>query len=666
MSAESQIDTWVEPHADTWPEANQAYLDAAVGVLRARLVAHLEGGGSDAVAEAQQGLEKAAEALPRPSALDMLCRVLDLTPFERDVLLLSVAPLLDPVVADSLTAAGGSRTGQATFEAALAVLPGGHWSALTPDAPLRGWRLLELETGATLTRGALTPDERIFHYLLGIHHIDERLKGYLTYLAPEDEGEVAASQGETVERIASVWSDPVSSRVPAIQLIGSSEVAKRVVAVGAAAAFGAVVYTVDAGTLPTAPPELEALTRLMEREMLLSGGVLLLVCEGPGNGERERDGTVVRFIDHLRARLLVSTTEPRRGGRRPVVTLEATRPTREEQRALWHAALGGQGEAVASEVDRLITQFDLDHTGIRAACRTGMTDADAGEADLSASLWRACRAQARPSLDRLALHIPPVAAWDELVLPVAQKDLLAQIVTQVRQRATVYHDWGFAARSPRGLGITTLFCGSSGTGKTMAAEVLAAALGLDLYRIDLSQVVSKYIGETEKNLCSVFDSAEEGGAVLLFDEADALFGKRSEVKDSHDRYANIEVGYLLQRMEQYRGLAVLTTNMKQALDPAFQRRIRFTIQFPFPDAAHRARIWRRIFPPDTPTDGLDPVALGRLNMAGGTIRNIALGAAFLAAEAGGSVTMGHIREAVRAEFLKLEKPFPVAETKGWK
>jgi SpoVK/Ycf46/Vps4 family AAA+-type ATPase len=199
----------------------------------------------------------------------------------------------------------------------------------------------------------------------------------------------------------------------------------------------------------------------------------------------------------------------------------------------------------------------------------------------------------------------------------------------------------------------------------MAAEVLANELRLDLYRIDLSSVVSKYIGETEKNLRRVFDAAEEGGAILLFDEADALFGKRSEVKDSHDRYANIEVSYLLQRMEAYRGLAILTSNLKDALDTAFLRRIRFVVQFPFPDAAQRAEIWRRIFPPRTPTQSLDVGKLSRLNVAGGNIRNIALNAAFLAADAGEPVTMRHLLRAVRDEYAKLERPLTGAEIGGW-
>jgi len=195
--------------------------------------------------------------------------------------------------------------------------------------------------------------------------------------------------------------------------------------------------------------------------------------------------------------------------------------------------------------------------------------------------------------------------------------------------------------------------------------VMAGELQLDLYRIDLSAVVSKYIGETEKNLKQVFDAAEEGGALLLFDEADALFGKRGEVKDSHDRYANIEVGYLLQRMEAYRGLAILTTNLKASLDKAFQRRLRFSVSFPFPDLAQRQAIWTGIFPARTPTEGLSPQRLAQLNMAGGNIRNIALNGAFLAAAKGQPVRMEHLLEAARLEAQKIDRPLADAEIRGW-
>jgi SpoVK/Ycf46/Vps4 family AAA+-type ATPase len=206
-----------------------------------------------------------------------------------------------------------------------------------------------------------------------------------------------------------------------------------------------------------------------------------------------------------------------------------------------------------------------------------------------------------------------------------------------------------------------LFTGEPGTGKTMAAEVIARELDLLLYKIDLSAVVSKYIGETEKSLRRLFDAAEDGGAILFFDEADALFGKRSEVKDSHDRYANIEINYLLQRMEAYRGLAILATNMKGALDNAFLRRLRFVVNFPFPGPTERLAIWQKVFPEQTPLATIDFQRLAKLNLTGGSIHNIALHAAFLAAQGGGRVTMQHLLEAARTELRKLEKPINEAE-----
>jgi SpoVK/Ycf46/Vps4 family AAA+-type ATPase len=264
--------------------------------------------------------------------------------------------------------------------------------------------------------------------------------------------------------------------------------------------------------------------------------------------------------------------------------------------------------------------------------------------------------RSRPQLDGLGQRIEPSADWAELVLPPERLDALHQLAAQVRRRSVVYDDWGFGKRGSRGLGISALFAGPSGTGKTMAAEVIARELRLDLYRIDLSAVVSKYIGETEKNLRRVFDAAERGGAVLLFDEADALFGKRTEVQDSHDRFANIEVSYLLQRMEAYAGLAILTTNMRAALDDAFVRRLRFVVEFPFPDAPQRAEIWRRVFPAGVPLAELNFDALARMDIAGGNIRNVALGAAFLAADAEEPVGPTHLIAAARTEYAKLDRP----------
>ncbi|HVO44313.1 MAG TPA: ATP-binding protein, partial [Aggregatilineales bacterium] len=287
-----------------------------------------------------------------------------------------------------------------------------------------------------------------------------------------------------------------------------------------------------------------------------------------------------------------------------------------------------------------------------------------GDRPLAERIWDACRGLTRPRLERLAQRIDAKATWETIVLPGDEMTQLHQIAAQVGSRTTVYSHWGFGARLNRGLGISVLFAGESGTGKTMAAEVIANALNLDLYRIDLSAVVSKYIGETEKNLRRVFDAAEDGSAILFFDEADALFGKRSEVKDSHDRYANIEINYLLQRIEAYRGLAILATNMKSALDPAFMRRLRFIVNFPFPGPADRKRIWQKVFPPETPLDTLDYDRLARFNLSGGSIHNAALNSAFAAAESPDHwVTMALLVDSIRSEYRKLERPINEADFK---
>jgi hypothetical protein len=373
------------------------------------------------------------------------------------------------------------------------------------------------------------------------------------------------------------------------------------------------------------------------------------------------------MIETTAGPIILSGRERQRSRHRTIASFDIPRPSSAEQRGIWHEVLGQMAVDMNGTIDQLTSQFALSVPGIRGAYAqaAGGADGDIHSDEVADILWDACRAQARPRLDDLALRIEPSAGWDDLVLPDEQKRTMHQIAAQLRQRMLVYERWGFAAKSSRGLGISALFAGASGTGKTMAAEVLAGELKLDLYRVDLSQVVSKYIGETEKNLERIFDAAEQGGAILLFDEADALFGKRSEVKDSRDRYANIEVSFLLQRMEAYRGLAILTTNQKKALDTAFLRRLRFVVEFPFPDAAQRAEIWRRIFPEATPVNELDYLMLSRLNIAGGNIRTIALNAAFIAADQNEAVGMRHLLHAARTEYAKLEKPLTDGEIRGW-
>ena len=330
-----------------------------------------------------------------------------------------------------------------------------------------------------------------------------------------------------------------------------------------------------------------------------------------------------------------------------------------EQDAAWREVLAELPEADRDlAATRLAGQYSLNFAEIRSVAAA---TAPKPVKTLADRLWDRCRERVRPRLGSLADRIEPRATWENLVVTRETEQLLHAMVDQVAARGQVYNHWGFSDRMNRGLGVSALFAGDSGTGKTMAAEVIANALGLALYRIDLSQVVSKYIGETEKNLQRVFDLMEGGGAILFFDEADALFGKRSEVRDSHDRYANIEVNYLLQRMETYTGVAILATNIQSALDPAFVRRLRFIVPFNFPGPAERQALWEKVFPAATPVDGLDPERLARLSLTGAGIHNVALQAAFLAATEGGSVTMPLILRAARTEFRKMDRPLNEAE-----
>lgn len=476
-----------------------------------------------------------------------------------------------------------------------------------------------------------------------------------------DAAEISESQQTILDRLESAWKTALAKRhvLPALQLCGPDAGAKRSVANALATRLTIEIFRLPAALLPANLADLETLHRVWEREAILRNAALLLDCDRFETADISHALAIDRWIELTRTPLLISTRDPRTDIERPLLTVDVRKPTSREQRETWESALGGDVTRWNGQLERLVSQFDFSTAAI---CSTANSLGDKNDTDL----WEACRLRARPRLQDLAQHIVSGATWADIVLPAAQMSTLQTISLQVRHRARVCDDWGFGEKSNRGLGLSVLFAGPSGTGKTLAAEILANELELDLFRIDLSAVVSKYIGETEKNLRRVFDAAEEGGAVLLFDEADALFGKRSEVKDSHDRYANVEVSYLLQRMEAYRGLAILATNMKEALDPAFLRRLRFVVQFPFPDQAQRAEIWRRIFPGKTPTFDLDLGALARLSISGGNIRSIALNAAFAAAESATPVQMHHLFEATRLEYAKLEKPITDAEVGGWK
>jgi len=415
------------------------------------------------------------------------------------------------------------------------------------------------------------------------------------------------------------------------------------------------LYRLPAALLATLAGDLETLARLWQRESMLLPLLLYLdASELAGELVAAGQGSPVsRFLQRTGGPVFLDTRESWPDMSRRMVTLDIAKPTPAEQHRAWQATLNPGSE---DQCAVLAGQFNLNFPDIARIAAQAKADTASVAQPLADRLWKSCLVSTRPRLDTLAHRVEPRVGWDDLILPAAELRLLREIAEQVAQRTTVYEKWGFSRKMSRGLGISALFAGDTGTGKTLAADVIATHLRLDLYRIDLSAVVSKYIGETEKNLRRLFDAAENGGSILFFDEADALFGKRSEVKDSHDRYANIEINYLLQRMEAYRGLAILATNMKSALDQAFLRRLRFVVNLPFRGVAERKSIGQRVFPCDVPRAALDYDRLARLNVAGGNIYNIALNAAFMAARSGGTVTMPMVLEASRAEFRKLERP----------
>ncbi|MEH2120425.1 ATP-binding protein [Nostoc sp.] len=655
-----------------WYEANQQYLSAFIALIRHTLEQYTVNllNSSDKLSnndKYEQDLQKAADALPAPSALERICQIFGLSAFERDVLLLCAAMELSNNFSSVCSVAQPEeQKPYPTLGLALAALPNSHWDAIAPYAPLRRWRLIKIGEAHALTLCPLQIDERILHYLFGIQYLDEGLSGMIEPL--QSHNDLVPSHQTVAEKVVAVLlHTPTTGELPAIQFHGMESANKRDIAVTVSEMLGLQLNAMSAHLIPVIPNELDNFIRLWNREILLSASAMLINCDELDTTDMARLKAIAHLIEHLNGVLMITSQDRMSIKQRPTVSFDIHKPTLEEQGAVWREALSDLVPQLNGSVNILANQFNLNAVSIQAACAqvAGHLSQKQENSDINNILWDVCRIQARPRLDELAQRIEPAADWEDLVLPPLHKQVLDEVVAHVRQRNTVYGSWGFGGKGARGLGITALFAGASGTGKTLAAEVLASVLRLDLYRIDLSSVISKYIGETEKNLRQVFDAAQESGVILLFDEADALFGKRSEVKDSRDRYANIEVSYLLQSMEAYPGLAILTTNLKSSIDTAFLRRIRFVVQFPFPDTIQRAEIWRQVFPTSTPTQELDSMKLAKLNVAGGNIRNIALNAAFLAADAGESVQMKHLLRAAQSEYSKLEKPLTDTEVGDW-
>jgi len=662
-------------HDSDWTSANQRYLAAAIGAVRALVASGPERGAALGQCDHLAArADEIASAMATPPALEALCCALGLSRFERDLILLCAGVELVGDLATEVRANPASAgSASATFGLALATLTEPHWSALSPAGPLRRMRLLDVGVGSALITSPLRIDEQVLHHLLGVDTLDERVAVLVEPVLEADD--LVPSHEVIADGIIRFWKHrpkaATTATTPIVQLAGPHVDAARAIAASACRRLGLGLATLPVHAVPALPQDLDTFVRLWRRQTALAPTALLV--DGYGT-EPAHTQALAQLCRRLGTPLVVAAPETLPILGRRVVTFDVALPTAQEQKGLWRRALGEVADGLDDTLDALTGQFALTSTTINAiAERTGDPTSEAPATDVASvpqahigeALWQACRVEARAGLDPAAPRVRGAVSWDDLVLPAQQKEVLSNIVAQVKQRSTVYQRWGFRRTMSRGLGITALFAGPSGTGKTLAAEALANALNMDLYQIDLSQIVSKYIGETEKNLQRVFTAADAAGAILLFDEADALFGKRSAVHDSHDRYANLEVSYLLQRMEAYRSLAILTTNMKDAIDPAFMRRLRFVVHFSFPDATQRREIWQRMFPPETPTEALEWTKLARLNASGGHIRNVALNAAFLAADQGHPVQMTHVLRAARAEALKLDRPLSDAEVGGW-
>ncbi len=517
-------------------------------------------------------------------------------------------------------------------------------------------------------------NDRILRFLLGNTDLDARLDGVAKLLHPArslDEVLIDSSIRAEAEAILSHhFPGDASARDPLIVgLHGRRGVGKRDLALALCHQLSCPLLYVDLALLAARTKHPTSMLRLAFREGLLQQGALYLDHLDALPGEDAQVAAWLRTLAHLSDEygwLTFLGTEkawsrPEAFDDRAFYSIGFSVPDASIQRAAWERAVTSSSpELEPAWSEQLVSRFSLTPGQIEAAVRWAehrcAMRPDATGPDL-ADLYAACRHQSCHQLAELAVKIEPRYGWSDLVLPENTLAQLHEICSHVRHRHRVLGEWRFERKLSYGKGLSALFAGPSGTGKTMAAEVIANELQLDLYKIDLSSVVSKYIGETEKNLAKIFAEAESSNAILFFDEADALFGKRTKVSDAHDRYANIETSYLLQKMESYAGVAILATNFQENIDEAFARRIRFLVDFPFPDAERRQQIWRTHFPAEAPTSGqIDYAWLGQqLQITGGNIKNIALNAAFLAAADGGEIAMDHVLRGARREFEKIGK-----------
>ncbi len=615
-----------------------------------------------------------ASAMPPGSRFPWLQQTFGLEPIDLDIVLIALAPETDlryerlfAYLHDDLTRRRPS------VDLALNLLCASRDAKVVargrfaPDAPLMQHQLLQLLPDGTgpappLLAHVLKLQEPVVRFLLGQSGIDARLQP------------LAQLEAQVVERPgADGAADRAMARAidagstPHFHLEGKAAGEKESAARRLAASRQVPLLAADLGKIASVPAEVEAVLDTLLREAQLQSAVLFLDdLDAFLASDRALAAEALRYRLGRTAQIVVAAGERPVGARFPTMTaIPVAEPGFHERRALWASQTRAQGLTVDDcGLDELASRYRLSDTEIRRAVAAAVRQSALnGGAPAAADLARAARLQVRRTPGSLASHVVPFYDWDDLVLPRDQVAQLKELCRQARYRHIVYGDWGFDRKLSLGKGLTALFSGPPGTGKTMAVEVIAKDLGLELYKIDLSQVVSKYIGETEKNMDRLFTDARASNAILFFDECDALFGKRTTVHDAHDRYANIEIAYLLQKLDEHDGLSILASNLRQNLDAAFTRRLTFIVEFPFPDDDSRRRIWQSIWPADLPRSkdlDLDFMAT-QFKLAGGAVKNIAVAAAFLAAEARSELKTEHLLWATRRELEKAGRRVPRSE-----
>jgi len=627
----------------------------------------------------EESLKKGAEL-----RLHVLSELYGLDPFEIDILLIGLAPEIDLRYEKLYSYLQNDVTKKKpTVDLALALFFSTtvekikYRAYFSPVASLRKNHLIHLIEGETKANSSLISsfikiDERIINFLLGFDEPDLKIRNFSYVIKPKRSFDDLILPVDFKNKLTSIasWYKKNKFR-PKLLFCGPSGSGKKIAAEAICKELGINLFIVDSNVLLEGR-SIDAAYLVMREALLQNSALYFQAFDTLLEGEELKNSRelLIRVIKTFPGLVFLAGTVPMEFEKGLInngfVPYSFPLPSYSIRKQLWESCLKEYRLDKEVDLNALANKFKFSGGKILDAARTACSFA--GEKNPSSSaisieeLYKGCKVQSNQKLSSLALKVNPNYTWEDIILPKDTLEHLKEVYGFIKYKGKVHSDWGFDKKLSIGKGLNVIFSGPPGTGKTMAAEILANEMKLDLYKIDLSSLVSKYIGETEKNLKKIFEEAETSNSILFFDEADALFGKRSEVKDSHDRYANIETAYLLQKMEEHEGIVILASNFRKNMDDAFLRRLHFTVEFPLPDEKSREEIWRKTFPEETPISiDVDFVFLSKFKLTGGNIKNIVLAASFLAAEDSEVVAMEHIIKATKREYQKIGKLFTEAD-----